>query len=86
MLLVLIRAKKAKGQGFNSNGSGKKPKTWKATSDIFPCELSPETEAHLKEAVKLAVDNYGFQSLSELDADEKNCDRSGKKPPSKIPS
>ncbi|AFZ46457.1 protein translocase subunit secA [Cyanobacterium stanieri PCC 7202] len=63
--------KKAKGQGFNGNGTGKKPKTWKATSDIFPCELSSETETQLKEVVKLAVDSYGFQGLSELDAEEK---------------
>ena len=63
--------KKIKGKGFNSNGNGKKPKTWKATSDIFPCDLSPETEGNLKEAVKLAVDIYGMQSLSELDAEEK---------------
>lgn len=63
--------KREKGQGFSDNGNGKKPKTWKPSSDIFPCQLSTETEANLKEAVKFAVDTYGLQSLSELDAEEK---------------
>lgn len=63
--------KRQKGQGFNNNGNGKKPKTWKPSSDIFPCQLSSETEEKLKEAVKFAVETYGLQSLSELDAEEK---------------
>ncbi|MGI0483386.1 preprotein translocase subunit SecA [Geminocystis sp. CENA526] len=63
--------KRAKGQGFGANGDGKKVKNWKPSSDIFPCQLSPETEAKLKEAVKFAVETYGQQSLSELDAEEK---------------
>lgn len=63
--------KRQKGQGFGDNGNGKKQKNWKPSSDIFPCELSPETENKLKEAVKFAVETYGQQSLSELDAEEK---------------
>jgi preprotein translocase subunit SecA len=63
--------KRAKGEGFGANSNGKKVKNWKPSSDIFPCQLSPETETKLKEAVKFAVDTYGLQSLSELDAEEK---------------
>lgn len=63
--------KRAKGQGFGANGDGKKVKNWKPSSDIFPCQLSPDTENKLKEAVKFAVETYGQQSLSELDAEEK---------------
>lgn len=63
--------KRAKGQGFSGNGDGKKRKNWKPSSDLFPCELSPETESLLKEAVDFAVATYGLQSLSELDAEEK---------------
>ena len=57
-------------KGFG-NGSGKKAKTWKASPQIFPTELSKETEDFLKETVKFAVKEYGEQSLSELDAEEK---------------
>lgn len=63
--------KRPKGQGFSGNSDGKKVKNWKPSSDIFPCELSPETESLLKETVKFAVETYGQQSLSELDAEEK---------------
>jgi preprotein translocase subunit SecA len=59
-----------KSQGF-SDDNGKKKKTWKATSDLFPTELSPATEEKLKEAVKFAVEQYGPQSLPELAAEEK---------------
>jgi preprotein translocase subunit SecA len=55
-------------QGF---GNGKKIKTWKASPQIFPCELSAETEKLLKEAIKFAVDRYGEQSLDEIEAEEK---------------
>ncbi|WP_017293131.1 preprotein translocase subunit SecA [Geminocystis herdmanii] len=63
--------KRAKGEGFGANSNGKKVKNWKPSSDIFPCQLSPDTENKLKEAVKFAVETYGLQSLSELDAEEK---------------
>ncbi|ELR99895.1 preprotein translocase subunit SecA [Gloeocapsa sp. PCC 73106] len=55
-------------QGFEA---GKKIKTWRASGEIFPTELSSDTEGLLKNAVKFAVDNYGYQSLSELTAEEK---------------
>ncbi len=55
-------------QGF---GNSKKLKSWKASPDIFPTELSKDTETLLKEVVHFAVDTYGEQTLSELEADEK---------------
>lgn len=59
-----------KPQGFGAQ-SDKKKKSWRVSPQIFPCEISSETETLLKEAVKLAVKEYGAQSLSELEADEK---------------
>ncbi|HBL58062.1 MAG TPA: preprotein translocase subunit SecA [Cyanobacteria bacterium UBA8803] len=56
------------GQGF---APGKKVKTWKASPQIFPTELSEETEQQLKGAVKFAVQQYGERSLLELEAEEK---------------
>jgi preprotein translocase subunit SecA len=59
-------------KGFaTDSGQGKKVKTWKASPQIFPTELSSETQNFLKETVKFAVQKYGEQSLSELDAEEK---------------
>jgi preprotein translocase subunit SecA len=65
-----ITAKRQKGEGF-AGDNPKKKKTWKPSSDIFPAQLSPETETKLKEAVKFAVETYGLQSLPELEAEEK---------------
>ncbi|NES93816.1 MAG: preprotein translocase subunit SecA [Desertifilum sp. SIO1I2] len=59
---------KGGGQGFGDN---KKVKTWKASPQIFPTELSKETEKLLKEAVDFAVKQYGERSLSELAAEDK---------------
>ncbi|NEO60660.1 MAG: preprotein translocase subunit SecA [Moorea sp. SIO4G2] len=50
---------------------GKKPKSWKVSPQIFPTKLSRETEQILKEAVTFAVEQYGQQSLPELEAEEK---------------
>jgi len=62
----------AGGKGFSGAATAqKKVKTWRASPQIFLTEISPATEATLKEAVDLAVDAYGLQSLSELDAEEK---------------
>ena len=58
-----------RGQGFA--GNGKKVKTWRASPQIFPTELSPEAEQLLKTVVKEAVQRYGEQSLPELEAEEK---------------
>ncbi|MGL5872210.1 MAG: preprotein translocase subunit SecA [Xenococcaceae cyanobacterium] len=59
---------RAKPQGF---APGKKVKTWRASPQIFPTELSAETEKLLKDAVKFATQQYGEQSLPELEAEEK---------------
>ena len=55
-------------QGFDP---GKKVKNWKASPQIFPTKLSSEAEKMLKETVKFAVAQYGAQSLSELEAEDK---------------
>jgi preprotein translocase subunit SecA len=60
----------ASGQGFGGGQPPKKVKTWKASADIFPTKISAETEKMLKAAVDFAVNQYGLQSLSELDAEE----------------
>jgi preprotein translocase subunit SecA len=59
---------RAKPQGF---APGKKVKTWRASPQIFPTELSAETEQMLKDAVKFATQQYGEQSLPELEAEER---------------
>ncbi|KJH72604.1 preprotein translocase subunit SecA [Aliterella atlantica] len=55
------------GQGFVP---GKKVKTWKASPQIFPTQLSKETEQILKQAVEFAVQRYGERSLPELEAED----------------
>ena len=55
-------------EGF---GQEKKKKTWRVSKDIFPTEISAEAERMLKEVVKFAVSEYGEQSLTELEAEEK---------------
>ncbi|ESA32631.1 protein translocase subunit seca [Leptolyngbya sp. Heron Island J] len=69
---------KSSAKGFQSNG--KKQKTWKASPEIFPTELSTETEKALKEAVAFAVKTYGPQSLSELAAEDKIATAAEKAP------
>ncbi|MGB3769193.1 MAG: preprotein translocase subunit SecA [Phormidesmis sp.] len=59
------------GSGALGFADGKKKKTWRVAPQIFPTELSPETQANLKEAVSFAVKTYGEQSLSELAAEDK---------------
>ncbi|QDZ41010.1 preprotein translocase subunit SecA [Euhalothece natronophila Z-M001] len=64
--------KRNRGQGFGKDQQEKKKvKTWRASPQIFPTELPKETEQRLKEAVDYAVQEYGLQSLPELDAEEK---------------
>jgi preprotein translocase subunit SecA len=55
-------------QGFGEGGTPKK--TWKASLNVFPTELSADTEKLLKAAVGVAVKQYGEQSLPELQAEE----------------
>ncbi|MDY6940865.1 MAG: preprotein translocase subunit SecA [Cyanobacteriota bacterium] len=69
--------KRSKPQGFDT---GKKPKTWKVSPQIFPTALSAETEAQLKEAVEFAVQEYGERSLPELEAEDKLAVASEKAP------
>jgi preprotein translocase subunit SecA len=61
-------SERARPQGF---APGKKVKTWKASPQIFPTELSRETEQLLKDAVSFAAKRYGERSLPELEAEEK---------------
>jgi len=63
--------KRERAQGFDPNAPKKQVKTWRASPQIYPIELSAETEAALKETVDFAVREYGEQSLSELEAEEK---------------
>ncbi|MBW4538775.1 MAG: preprotein translocase subunit SecA [Myxacorys chilensis ATA2-1-KO14] len=65
------------GQGFATT---KKVKTWKVTSDIYPTALSRETEQALKDAVMLAVQQYGERSLPELEAEDKIATAAEKAP------
>jgi preprotein translocase subunit SecA len=75
------------GQGFSDPrdggagfGAGKKAKTWKVRSDIYPTELSRETEEALKAAVVIAVQQYGERSLAELEAEDKIATAAEKAP------
>ncbi|MDJ0704831.1 MAG: preprotein translocase subunit SecA [Leptolyngbyaceae cyanobacterium MO_188.B28] len=65
---VAAAKSRGKGQGFTP---GKKIKTWKASPQIFPTELSQEADRTLKEAVDMAVETYGERILPELQAEEK---------------
>ncbi len=56
------------GQGFVP---GKKVKTWKASPQVFPIQVTKEAEQLLKTAVDSAVREYGERSLSELEAEDK---------------
>ncbi|WP_338431857.1 preprotein translocase subunit SecA [Synechococcus elongatus] len=67
-------------QGFGSPNGQKPRKTWKASSDIFPAELSAEAEKLLKAAVDLGVKTYGGNSLSELAAEDKIATAAEKAP------
>jgi preprotein translocase subunit SecA len=64
---------KAIPQGFGEGAAaptGTLRKTWKASLNVFPAELSKATEKLLKDAVSAAVKQYGEQSLPELQAEE----------------
>ena len=58
-------------QGFGDATPGKKVKTWKVSPDIFPTELSPETEELLRKTVDYAVQEYGDRAMTELAAEDK---------------
>jgi preprotein translocase subunit SecA len=65
------------GVGF---GEGRKPKTWKASPDIFPTTLTGETEQLLRDAAATAVQQYGERSLPELEAEDKIATAAEKAP------
>ena len=70
-----------KPEGFAAT-SEKKVKTWKVSPQIFPTQLSRETEQQLKEAVEFAVQQYGERKLAELEAEDKVAVASEKAPTS----
>ena len=65
-------------QGFGQNA--KKKKTWNASPEIYPVDLSPEAEGLIKAAVHTAIQQYGEQSLSELEAEDKIATAAEKAP------
>ncbi|MFM2429351.1 MAG: hypothetical protein RLZZ511_564 [Cyanobacteriota bacterium] len=65
------------GQGF---GADRKVKTWKVSPDIYPVEISAQTEQLLKDAVHVAEQQYGAQSLPELEAEDKIATAAEKMP------
>jgi preprotein translocase subunit SecA len=68
---MLFPNRPSAAQGFDPNAAGgKKLKTWKASDSLFPCQLSKDAKALLKEAVDYAVKTLGAQSLTELEADD----------------
>jgi preprotein translocase subunit SecA len=56
------------GEGFTPGS--KKAKTWKASPQIFPVQISRETEQMLKDATDFAIKHYGERSLPELEAED----------------
>jgi preprotein translocase subunit SecA len=66
------------GQGFTPGAA--KLKTWKASPQIFPVELSKLTQQKLREAVDFAVQQYGMQSLPELEAEDRVATAAEKAP------
>jgi preprotein translocase subunit SecA len=69
MMRVMLADSKGGGQGFGT-GSNLPQKTWKASPNIFPTDLSKDAEKLLKSAVEFAVKQYGERSLPELEAED----------------
>ena len=57
------------GKGFMPTGN-QKVKTWRVSPQIYPTDLSKETEQKLKQAVEFAVQKLGERSLPELKAED----------------
>ncbi len=72
----VMSAGRSGGQGF----AGGKQKTWKVSADLFPTKISAEAERLLKDAVDVAVKQYGERSLPELEAEDKLATASEKAP------
>ena len=60
------------GIGFGGEAApqGMIRKTWKASADLFPTQITLKTETLLKSAVEFAVKQLGEQQLSELEAED----------------
>ncbi len=69
MMRVMLADSKGGGQGFGTS-SNLPQKTWKASPNIFPTELSKDAEKLLKSAIDFAVKQYGERSLPELQAED----------------
>ena len=78
--LAIAASPKAKKQAQGFNGTATAQKTWKASAQLFPTELSPEVDRELKDVVDFAVKQYGEQNLSELEAEERLAVASEKAP------
>ncbi|BDA40152.1 preprotein translocase subunit SecA [Candidatus Atelocyanobacterium thalassae] len=65
--------KEAKINNSHSRGFGQEHnrKKWKPSADIFPTQLSQKAQELIKSVVTFAVDKYGLQNISELEAEEK---------------
>jgi preprotein translocase subunit SecA len=68
------------GQGFGAAATGGKLKTWKVSPQIYPAPLSKDAETMLKQAVDVALQQYGERSLPELEAEEKVATAAEKAP------
>ena len=70
--LQFAAAQQQNAQGFGGDQPqrGMARKTWKASPDIFPTEISEKAKTLLKEATAFAVKHFGEQSLPELQAEE----------------
>jgi len=70
---------KGGGKGFMP-GSNQKVKTWRVSPQIYPTDLSKETEQKLKQAVEFAAQKLGERSLPELKAEDLIATASEKAP------
>jgi preprotein translocase subunit SecA len=62
--------KRSGGLGFAADKK-KKAKSWNVSQQIYPTQLHQGLEQQLKNAVDVAVQQYGERSLPELEAEEK---------------
>ncbi len=75
-----LEAAAGKGKGAGRDGAKKPPtevtrarpvKSWAASPDLFPCELSAATAKLIEAGVAAAVDAWGSRALPELEAEER---------------
>ena len=76
--LMPFQGDRPPAQGFG--GKVRKIKTWNASPEIYPTPLSESAETTIREAVSAAIVQYGEQSLSELDAEDKIATAAEKAP------